>query len=85
MDRRNFRTGLSALVFFMNLFIDWYDIAYRFLVRINPEDGKKFSARQGESKKTGRVVQRKVMAINPHVNSFIWSLTEFDWKTEGQW
>ncbi|XP_035510854.1 uncharacterized protein LOC118323041 [Morone saxatilis] len=53
----------------------------RFLVRINPEDGKKCSARQGVSKKTGRVVHRKVMAINPHVNSFIRSLMEFEWRT----
>ena len=60
-------------------------ILLRFLVRINPEDGKKFSARQGVSKKNVRVVQGKVMAINLHVNSFIWSLTEFEWRTEGQW
>ena len=53
---------MSALVFFI---IDWCDIAYRFLVRINPEDGKKCSARKGVSKRTGRVVQRKSMAINP--------------------
>ncbi|CAL8307627.1 unnamed protein product [Merluccius merluccius] len=48
---------------------------------INPEDGKKCSARQRVSKKTRRVVQRKVMAINPHVNSFIRSLMEFEWRT----
>ena len=56
-------------------------IACRFLVRINPEDGTKCSARQGVSKKTKKTVQRKVTAINPQVNSFIRSLLEFEWKT----
>ncbi|CAM4425277.1 unnamed protein product [Leuciscus chuanchicus] len=37
--------------------------------------------RQGVRKKTKRVVQRKVTTINPHVNSFIRSLMEFEWKT----
>ncbi|KAI7799939.1 hypothetical protein IRJ41_019343 [Triplophysa rosa] len=53
----------------------------RFLARINPEDGKKCTSRQGVSKKTGKVVQRKAVAINPHVNSFMQSLMEFEWKT----
>ncbi|XP_077071616.1 uncharacterized protein LOC143723309 [Siphateles boraxobius] len=62
------------------------ELAQRFLVRINPEDGNaiqsvKCTARQGISKRTKRVVQRKVTTINPHVNSFILSLMEFEWKT----
>ncbi|KAM4608535.1 uncharacterized protein ACJ7VT_014482 isoform 2-T2 [Polymixia lowei] len=57
------------------------ELVQRFLVRISPEHGKKCSARKGVSKRTGRLVQRKVTAINPHVNTFIRSLMEFEWKT----
>uniref|UniRef100_A0A8C9X4V2 Uncharacterized protein n=1 Tax=Sander lucioperca TaxID=283035 RepID=A0A8C9X4V2_SANLU len=57
------------------------EVVQRFLVRINPEEGKKCTARQGVSKKTGRVVQKKATPINPHVNNFIRLLLDFEWKT----
>ncbi|KAA0721353.1 hypothetical protein E1301_Tti020631 [Triplophysa tibetana] len=52
-----------------------------FLVKVNPEDGKKCTSRQGVSKKTGKVVQRKAVAIKTHVNRFMQSLMKFEWKT----
>ncbi|KAG5280233.1 hypothetical protein AALO_G00086590 [Alosa alosa] len=58
------------------------ELVQRFLVRINPEDGKKCTARQGVSKKTGRIVQKKAPPINSHVNNFfICSLLDLKWQT----
>jgi len=52
----------------------------RFFVRINPE-GTKCAAKSGTSRKTGSTVKRKVQNVNPHVHTFLQSLTEFEWKT----
>ncbi|XP_048856979.1 uncharacterized protein LOC125724070 isoform X2 [Brienomyrus brachyistius] len=51
----------------------------RFLVRINPENSK-CTSRFHVSKRSGKTVQRKTMALNPHVASFIRDFTDYDWK-----
>uniref|UniRef100_A0A3B3RGX0 Uncharacterized protein n=1 Tax=Paramormyrops kingsleyae TaxID=1676925 RepID=A0A3B3RGX0_9TELE len=51
----------------------------RFLVRINPENSK-CTSRFHVSKSSGKTVQRKTMALNPHVASFIRDFTEYDWQ-----
>uniref|UniRef100_UPI003AAB2257 uncharacterized protein n=1 Tax=Centroberyx gerrardi TaxID=166262 RepID=UPI003AAB2257 len=50
----------------------------RFLVRINPENSKCTSWFQ-VSRKSGKTVQRKTMALNPHVASFIRDFADYDW------
>ncbi|XP_034728101.1 uncharacterized protein LOC117944981 [Etheostoma cragini] len=44
-------------------------------------DGTKCTAKVGTSRKTGRVVQRKVTSISSRVTTFLQRLTEFEWKT----
>ncbi|XDV26704.1 hypothetical protein PO909_030342 [Leuciscus waleckii] len=56
------------------------ELIQRFFVRINPE-GTKCAAKFGTSRKTGSTVKRKVQNVNPHVHTFLQSLTEFEWKT----
>ncbi|KAJ8375332.1 hypothetical protein SKAU_G00059120 [Synaphobranchus kaupii] len=51
-------------------------------MRINPEDGTKCTATRGVSCKMGAAVKREVNIVNPHVTSFLQSLTEFEWKTQ---
>ncbi|XP_067283842.1 uncharacterized protein [Pseudorasbora parva] len=51
----------------------------RFLVRINPENSKCTSQFQ-VSRKSGKVVRRKTMALNPHIASFIRDFAEYDWQ-----
>uniref|UniRef100_A0A3B3D7K5 C2H2-type domain-containing protein n=1 Tax=Oryzias melastigma TaxID=30732 RepID=A0A3B3D7K5_ORYME len=57
------------------------ELIQRFFVRINPEEGTKCTSKVGTSRKTGNVVKRKVVQINPHVTTFLQRLTEFEWKT----
>ncbi|CAL9703633.1 unnamed protein product [Knipowitschia caucasica] len=56
------------------------ELIQRFFVRINPEEGTKFSAKIGTSRKTGAEVKRKVETVNSRVSSFLCQLTEFEWK-----
>uniref|UniRef100_A0A4W5RBH1 Uncharacterized protein n=1 Tax=Hucho hucho TaxID=62062 RepID=A0A4W5RBH1_9TELE len=55
------------------------ELIQRFLVRINPE-GTKCTAKAGVTRKTGKVVQRKPLPINPHVTRFLADLKELEWK-----
>ncbi|CAL8253808.1 unnamed protein product [Gadus morhua 'NCC'] len=55
------------------------DFIQRFLVRINPEFSK-CTAKFQMSKKTNKMVQRKQVALNPHVAGFIRDFTKFDWQ-----
>ncbi|KAL6484025.1 hypothetical protein MHYP_G00088980 [Metynnis hypsauchen] len=51
----------------------------RFFVGINPEHSKCASKFQ-ESRKTGKMVQRKNESLNPHVASFIRGFIAYDWQ-----
>ncbi|CAB1320145.1 unnamed protein product, partial [Coregonus sp. 'balchen'] len=50
-----------------------------FLVRINTE-GTKCTVEAGVSHKTGKVVQRTPLPINPHFTHFLADLKEFEWR-----
>uniref|UniRef100_A0A3P9DB82 Uncharacterized LOC101486530 n=1 Tax=Maylandia zebra TaxID=106582 RepID=A0A3P9DB82_9CICH len=57
------------------------EIIQRFFVRINPDMGTKCPAKLGTSRKTGRVVKRKVTSISPRITTFLQRLSEFEWRT----
>uniref|UniRef100_A0A9J8BW19 Uncharacterized protein n=1 Tax=Cyprinus carpio carpio TaxID=630221 RepID=A0A9J8BW19_CYPCA len=89
-EKLDFAAALSALFGCFYVFnIEYQESAsatleliqrIRFFVRINPE-GTKCAAKSGTSRKTGSTVKRKVQNVNPHVHTFLQSLTEFEWKT----
>ncbi|KAF7648241.1 hypothetical protein LDENG_00160070 [Lucifuga dentata] len=51
----------------------------RSCVGINPERGTKARQRKVTSKKSGRMVQKKVASLNPHVCTLIRKLMDFEW------
>uniref|UniRef100_A0A3P8NYM5 Uncharacterized protein n=1 Tax=Astatotilapia calliptera TaxID=8154 RepID=A0A3P8NYM5_ASTCA len=57
------------------------EMIQRFFVRINPDMGTKCPAKLGTSRKTGRVVKRKVTSICPRITTFLQRLSEFEWRT----
>uniref|UniRef100_A0A3P8P8F6 Uncharacterized protein n=1 Tax=Astatotilapia calliptera TaxID=8154 RepID=A0A3P8P8F6_ASTCA len=57
------------------------EMIQRFFVRINPDMGTKCPAKLGTSRKTGRVVKRKVTSICPRITTFLQWLSEFEWRT----
>ncbi|XP_026001371.1 uncharacterized protein LOC113008281 isoform X1 [Astatotilapia calliptera] len=57
------------------------EMIQRFFVRINPDMGTKCPAKLGTSRKTGRVVKRKVTSISPRITTFLQRLSEFEWRT----
>ncbi|XP_063074168.1 uncharacterized protein LOC134464751 [Engraulis encrasicolus] len=87
-EHRSFSDALAA--FFSSFYV--FNIEYqepacatlefiqRFMVRINPDEGTKCSAKTAVSRKTGAIVKRKVEPINTRVTTFLHHLTEFEWK-----
>ncbi|KAM9529737.1 uncharacterized protein ACWYII_041777 isoform 2-T2 [Salvelinus alpinus] len=83
----NFAAALSVIFSIFYVFNIEYqepasatlELIQRFLVRINPE-GTKCTAKAGVTRKTGKVVQRKPLPIDPHVTHFLADLNEFEWK-----
>ncbi|CAI5679935.1 unnamed protein product [Oreochromis niloticus] len=57
------------------------EMIQRFFVRINPDMGTKCPAKLGTSRKTGRVVKRKVTSVSPRITTFLQRLSEFEWRT----
>ncbi|XP_036421600.1 uncharacterized protein LOC118805100 [Colossoma macropomum] len=82
-----FSSGLAALfVCYYNFNLQYQEGAactlefiQRNFFRINPERGSKAGRGKVIRKRTGQLVQKKALAINPHVCSLMKKLTEFEW------
>ncbi|KAL1271123.1 hypothetical protein QQF64_030139 [Cirrhinus molitorella] len=83
----NFITGLAAVFAVYYVFNLQYqeeaaktlEFLQRRFVGVNPERGTKASQLKGVSKKTGKLVQKKVVTVNPQVATLIKNVLDFEW------
>ncbi|KAK9533075.1 hypothetical protein VZT92_010424 [Zoarces viviparus] len=55
------------------------ELLQRSCVEINPERGTKAHQGKVTSKKSGRMLQKKVTSLNPHVCTLLRKLMDFEW------
>ncbi|KAK0134928.1 Protein ALP1-like [Merluccius polli] len=51
----------------------------RSCIDINPERGTKASSEKVQSKKSGKMVQKKSTSVNPHVSTLVKKISDFKW------
>ncbi|XP_034554468.1 uncharacterized protein LOC117823392 [Notolabrus celidotus] len=85
--QQSFISGLAALFATYYVFNLQYqeeaaktlEFIQRRFIGINPERGSKANHKKGLSKKTGKLVQKKIETVNPKVATLLKNLTDFEW------